>query len=122
MLDGRARTVNSNREPLVGQKDFQSCGEKLPIFIAISGPNNQTVLKQYKSLFEQDCELDGEFCAQSRSNPVTRSANMALTNPRPEDSLKLFQDIEKHFPSSTLGDDKWQILAVCISPTSSGTY
>ncbi|KAK5171506.1 uncharacterized protein LTR77_004651 [Saxophila tyrrhenica] len=36
---------------------------------------------------------------------------MALTNPSSDDALKLFQDIEKHFPS-TLGTDKWQILAI----------
>ncbi|KAF2480018.1 hypothetical protein BDY17DRAFT_329933 [Neohortaea acidophila] len=37
---------------------------------------------------------------------------MALTEPTPEQTLKLFQDIEQHFPSKTLGEDKWQILAI----------
>lgn len=36
---------------------------------------------------------------------------MALTNPSSDDALKLFQDIEKQFPSN-LGNDKWQILAI----------
>jgi hypothetical protein len=39
-------------------------------------------------------------------------SNMAQTNPSPEDALNLFKDIEKTFPSATLGDDKWQILTV----------
>ena len=38
---------------------------------------------------------------------------MALTEPFPEDALRLFEEIEEHFPSESLGDDKWQILAVC---------
>jgi hypothetical protein len=37
---------------------------------------------------------------------------MALTNPTSEDALKLFKEVELQFPSATLGDDKWEILAV----------
>nr|POE82361.1 hypothetical protein CFP56_72509 [Quercus suber] len=37
---------------------------------------------------------------------------MALTNPSPEEALRLFQDVETSFPSQTLGDDKWYILTV----------
>ena len=45
---------------------------------------------------------------------------MALTEPTAEDALKLFQDIEQLFPSATLGEDKWQILAVsALLPTPS---
>ena len=32
---------------------------------------------------------------------------MAQTDPTPEDALNLFKDIERTFPSATLGDDKW---------------
>jgi hypothetical protein len=39
---------------------------------------------------------------------------MALTNPTSEDALKLFKEVELQFPSATLGDDKWEILAVLI--------
>jgi hypothetical protein len=39
---------------------------------------------------------------------------MALTNPSPEDAVNLFKDIETHFPSKTLGEERWQILAVCL--------
>jgi len=42
---------------------------------------------------------------------------MALTNPSPEEALQLFKDIERHFPSKTLGEERWQILAV-LFPTS----
>ena len=37
---------------------------------------------------------------------------MALTNPTEADALNLFQELEEHFPSATLGDDKWYILVV----------
>ena len=42
---------------------------------------------------------------------------MALTDPSKEETLGLFQDIEQHFPSHTLGEDKWQILAVSFELT-----
>ncbi|KAK4575316.1 hypothetical protein LTR86_001169 [Recurvomyces mirabilis] len=37
---------------------------------------------------------------------------MALTNPSPEEATQLFKDIEQHFPTSTLGDARWYILAI----------
>lgn len=37
---------------------------------------------------------------------------MSNTEPSKGDAIKLFQDLEHHFPSKTLGDDKWQILAI----------
>lgn len=37
---------------------------------------------------------------------------MSLTDPTPEEALQLFQSIESSFPSKTLGDDKWYILAL----------
>ncbi|KAK0328289.1 hypothetical protein LTR54_001976 [Friedmanniomyces endolithicus] len=44
---------------------------------------------------------------------------MALTNPSAEDALQLFKDIEEHFPTQTLGEERWYILAVSSakSPT-----
>lgn len=39
---------------------------------------------------------------------------MALTNPTPEEAMALFKEIEQKFPSATLGEDKWEILAVQI--------
>ncbi len=51
---------------------------------------------------------------------------MALTNPSAEDALQLFKDIEEHFPTQTLGEERWYILAVSSakSPTTtrSATY
>ena len=43
---------------------------------------------------------------------------MATTNPLSEEALQLFKDIEWNFPSQTLGEDRWQILAVrnCLQP------
>ncbi|EME44687.1 hypothetical protein DOTSEDRAFT_173003 [Dothistroma septosporum NZE10] len=41
---------------------------------------------------------------------------MSLTDPTPEEALQLFQSMESSFPSKTLGDDKWYILALaCIT-------
>lgn len=37
---------------------------------------------------------------------------MSLTNPSKEETLALFNSIEEHFPSSTLGTGRWFILAV----------
>jgi hypothetical protein len=37
---------------------------------------------------------------------------MSLTNPTKEGTLSLFASLEEHFPSKTLGDDKWYILAI----------
>lgn len=37
---------------------------------------------------------------------------MSLTNPTKEETLSLFNSIEEHFPSQTLGSDKWFILAI----------
>lgn len=37
---------------------------------------------------------------------------MSLTNPTKEETLALFNSIEEHFPSKTLGDDKWFILTI----------
>lgn len=37
---------------------------------------------------------------------------MALTTPTPEEALALFHSVESHFPASSLGDDKWQILTI----------
>ena len=39
---------------------------------------------------------------------------MALTDPSKEDAHQLFQEVEQHFPSSSLGEERWQIVAVCI--------
>jgi hypothetical protein len=39
---------------------------------------------------------------------------MALTEPLAEDAINLFKDIESHFPSKSLGEERWQILAVCL--------
>lgn len=38
---------------------------------------------------------------------------MASTNPYPEAATKLFKEIEADFPSATLGEERWYILAVC---------
>lgn len=61
-----------------------------------------------------------EWVYRFDSNTVTHrtlpglwiKSNMALTSPSSEETLKLFQDIESKFPSSTLGKDKWEVLAV----------
>lgn len=37
---------------------------------------------------------------------------MSLTNPTKEETLALFTSIEQHFPTSTLGSDKWYILTL----------
>lgn len=37
---------------------------------------------------------------------------MSLTTPTKEEAIALFDSIEKHFPSKTLGSDKWFILAL----------
>ena len=37
---------------------------------------------------------------------------MSLTAPTKQDAIALFHSIEKHFPSQTLGSDKWYILAI----------
>lgn len=37
---------------------------------------------------------------------------MSLTNPSEQEVLALFESIEQHFPSQSLGKDKWQILAI----------
>jgi hypothetical protein len=37
---------------------------------------------------------------------------MSLTNPTKEETLSLFASLEEHFPSKTLGNDKWYILAI----------
>ena len=37
---------------------------------------------------------------------------MSLTNPTKEETLSLFAAIESHFPSQSLGTDKWYILAL----------
>ena len=50
--------------------------------------------------------------------PSYQLSTMALTNPTPEDALKLFKDIEQKFPSANLGEDKWEILAVLALFTS----
>ncbi len=44
---------------------------------------------------------------------------MALTNPSAEDALQLFKVIEENFPTQTLGEERWYILAVSSakSPT-----
>jgi hypothetical protein len=56
------------------------------------------------------------------STPHKRQiTNMALTNPTATEALALFQEIEQKFPSATLGDDKWYILAVC-SPLEHGHF
>lgn len=46
-------------------------------------------------------------------------STMAHTKPSPEETLDLFKDIESSFPSATLGDDKWYILAVSLPPARS---
>lgn len=38
---------------------------------------------------------------------------MALTTPEQSDIIELFDAVEQHFPSATLGDDKWYILLLC---------
>jgi len=42
---------------------------------------------------------------------------MALTEPSESETLQLFKDLETNFPSSTLGEGKWQILAVMTLTT-----
>jgi hypothetical protein len=37
---------------------------------------------------------------------------MSLTNPNKEETLSLFTSLEEHFPSKSLGNDKWYILAI----------
>ncbi|KAK5112190.1 hypothetical protein LTR85_011623 [Meristemomyces frigidus] len=37
---------------------------------------------------------------------------MALTNPFAEEALQLFKDVEHHFPSKSLGEERWYILAI----------
>ncbi|KAK4901859.1 hypothetical protein LTR27_001633 [Elasticomyces elasticus] len=37
---------------------------------------------------------------------------MASTNPSTEEALQLFKDIEQHFPTKALGDDRWYILVI----------
>ncbi|KAI7475261.1 hypothetical protein KC351_g10191 [Hortaea werneckii] len=37
---------------------------------------------------------------------------MSFTEPTPEQALDLFKDIEQHFPSQSLGGDRWYILAI----------
>jgi len=37
---------------------------------------------------------------------------MSLAEPTKEDAVALFKAIEDHFPSKSLGDDKWYILAL----------
>ncbi|KAK0353116.1 hypothetical protein LTR94_017967 [Friedmanniomyces endolithicus] len=37
---------------------------------------------------------------------------MALTNPSAEDALQLFKVIEENFPTQTLGEERWYILAI----------
>jgi len=42
---------------------------------------------------------------------------MALTEPSESETLNLFKILETNFPSKTLGEDKWQILAVMPTMT-----
>ena len=41
------------------------------------------------------------------------ATNDFVRDPTPEEALALFKDVEDHFPSKTLGDDKWYVLTVC---------
>lgn len=41
--------------------------------------------------------------------------NMALTEPTKQETVALFEELESSFPSRSLGEDKWQILAVTLN-------
>ena len=37
---------------------------------------------------------------------------MNVKEPTAEDAIKLFEAVEEHFPSTTVGEDKWYIVTV----------
>jgi hypothetical protein len=41
------------------------------------------------------------------------AANGFPPDPTEDDALALFKAVEEKFPSKSLGDDKWYVLAVC---------
>ena len=47
-------------------------------------------------------------------------AQMSLTTPTKQDAIALFHFLEQHFPSQTLGSEKWYILT--IAAISSGGH
>jgi len=52
----------------------------------------------------------------------TKSLQMGdPSEPTAEQATKLFQDLERRFPSKTLGENRWYLVAVCcsliVSPT-----
>jgi hypothetical protein len=43
---------------------------------------------------------------------------MRDVDPTPEEAIRLFEAIEEKFPSKTLGEDKWYLVAVRPLPPS----
>ncbi len=41
---------------------------------------------------------------------------VAMSEPTAERATVLFEELEKKFPSQTLGQDRWYLIAVCQSP------
>lgn len=41
---------------------------------------------------------------------------VAMSEPTAEGATVLFEELEKKFPSQTLGQDRWYLIAVCHSP------
>jgi len=57
------------------------------------------------------------FHTEARLNHKKSLKMTESSEPTAEQATKLFQDLEKKFPSKTLGEDRWYLIAVCYPLT-----
>lgn len=55
------------------------------------------------------------FHTEAHRNNKTSLKMSGTSEPTAEQATKLFQDLEQKFPSKSLGEDRWYLIAVCYS-------